>query len=75
MPSLLVYWQLSTDFSGQEKCTLQPLLFLCGNLAQDTIPSKLEGVGLKVHSVVCYNTTRDPALEQSLYALSQQGVS
>lgn len=54
---------------------MPPLLFLCGNLAHDTLSLKLESVGLRVNRVVCYDTTRDSAIEQSLHLLNQQGVS
>ena len=64
-----------TDFSNQEKSIIPPLLFPCGNLAREAMPQVLKGAGLRVHIVVCYNTTRDPAIEHSLIILNQQGVS
>ena len=66
---------LLTVYSDREKSMVAPLLFPCGNLAQETLPLKLEGVGLRVNRIVCYNTTRDSSIEQSLHILKQQGVS
>lgn len=66
---------LLTVYSDHEKSMVAPLLFPCGNLAQDTLPLKLEGVGLRVNRIVCYNTTRDSSIEQNLHILKQQGVN
>ena len=62
-------------FSNEEKSSVLPLLFPCGNRSKDTIPSALSRVGLKLNTVVCYNTTKDPSIELSLNTLSQEGVS
>jgi uroporphyrinogen-III synthase len=57
-------------FADKDIPSVDPLLFPCGNLARDTLPSELESVGLKVTRVVCYNTLRHPGIEESLKTLS-----
>ena len=70
---MFIYFQHSV-FSGQEKSTL-PLLFPCGNLAMDTVQTELEKAGLKLNRLVCYNTTREPHIEENLKALRNLQVS
>ena len=62
-------------YSAEDGSSVPPLLFPCGNLARDTLPRVLQAAGLRVSSVHCYTTSRDPGIEPHLHSLRQQGVS
>ena len=63
------------DFIDRDIVSTHPLLFPCGNLAKDTVQNELETAGIKVSRVVCYNTLRDPNIEENLKKLTECKVS
>lgn len=49
----------------------QPLLFPCGNLKSETLPSKLTEAGIKVDSVVVYKTKKHDKLDTVLTEIKE----
>lgn len=66
---------LNTVYSSHDKSSVLPLLYPRGNLSRDTVPEALLKDGLRVNSVLCYNTTSDSEIDQHLQHLSGQEVS
>jgi len=48
--------QFSTDYSTVDKAQLKPLLFPCGNLKREELPTLLNSAGIPLHTVTCYQT-------------------
>ena len=64
-----------SSYSKPQHSLLFPLLYPRGNLSRDTLPEALLKDGLRVNSVLCYNTTSDSEIDQHLQHLSGQEVS
>ena len=60
---------LTTDFQDSDKTQLDPLLFPCGNLRREALPSTLASHGLQLHCVTAYHTTADPGIATGLRAV------
>ena len=70
-----MYMYLNTVYFSHDKSSVLPLLYPRGNLSRDTLPDTLLKEGLRVNSVLCYNTTSDSEIDTHLQHLSQQEVS
>ena len=53
----------------------KPLLFPCGNLKRDTLPSKLSDGGINVKPIMVYETKTHHLLEKTLYEIIKQRSS
>ena len=62
------------DFGSHDKASLKPLLFPCGSLRRETLPTVLPEGGVNVHSIVCYNTVADPNIARNLRGLAEKKV-
>ena len=62
------------DFSSFDRQTLRPLLFPCGNLRKETLPSALQASSIPLQSVVSYTTNPHSALKPALLSLKERKV-
>lgn len=57
---------LSTTIIRQEQTSSKPLMFLCGNLARETITNRLRESSIPLESISCYKTVADKCFEEKL---------
>lgn len=62
------------DFQSHDKATLSPLLFPCGSMRRETLPTVLPQGGVNVHSIMCYDTVEDPNIAANLRSLAEKKV-
>ena len=65
---------LVADFRSYDKATLSPLLFPCGSMRRETLPTMLPEGGVNVHSIMCYDTVEDPNIAANLRTLAEKKV-
>jgi len=58
--------ELSDLVINQQENTEKPLMFLCGNLARETIPKRLTEKKIPNESISCYKTIPDTQFEKNL---------
>ena len=58
--------ELSDLIINEKSDTIKPLMFLCGNLARETIPKRLTEKGIPNESISCYRTIPDKQFEHNL---------
>lgn len=67
--------ELSELIIKEQMDTEKPLMFLCGNLARETIPKRLTENSIPNESISCYKTIPDEKFEQHLkYYLDEYDV-
>nr|XP_020647157.1 uroporphyrinogen-III synthase isoform X3 [Pogona vitticeps] len=67
--------KLSGYICSRESPNSLPLLFPCGALKRETLPTVLRGKGIALECLTVYQTTQHPSLQESLgNYFSQQGI-
>ncbi|XP_065668833.1 uroporphyrinogen-III synthase isoform X2 [Hydra vulgaris] len=64
--------QLADYIIKRKNFHLKPLMFVCGNLARETIPDKLRNFGLIVETISCYKTIADDKFPEKISQFIKQ---
>ena len=58
--------ELSEYIINENKNVVKPLMFACGNLARETVPTRLADAGIKCETISCYKTVPNKTFVEKL---------